>query len=495
MSESFKIIVMLLALMMGISAAQLIRLSFFPHTASYQLSPEQQRQDIRQLLAAINQKSAFAAFDPSRKHAFNQQAQLLLNTNLAATNAAAFQMRLQRWVSSLNDPAITVSLPVRVQLLADVKQLPGQLQYDGRHWLVYTAKNRPFDEDFPYLTHIDGLPMQRWEKAAQLYIPDSIKLSAKEQSHWLRRINRLKLAIGLTISNNIVLTLSNPEGNSIQRKLALVSKNQQRDYIHPLTASTQAVQSSSIEQHVIRYPVDNEFAPMILEQLASSNPEQDLLLDIRHLATADTALTQWLQSQFAPQYSAYNRAIGLIKYKRYPHATATSFVNQHFEPIERLHFFEQVNLEMLGFNNQIQDSPSFSHWLVRSSNNTSSNDKLNSRKLNLLVDSSCQQECEWLALMASAWPNVQLVGERTRGSPSPRHYITLIQSGIKLSFSAGLTYSAQGKLVSGIGIPPTIRLTNLALSQESIKQLIAAKSGVPTHTSSVNTLSTAKRSP
>ncbi|QQX79448.1 hypothetical protein JK628_18240 [Shewanella sp. KX20019] len=495
MSESFKSIVMLLALMMGISAAQLIRLSFFPHTASYQLSPEQQRQDISQLLAAINQKSAFAAFDPSRKHAFNQQARLLLNTNLPSTNAAAFQIRLQRWVSSLNDPAITVKLPDRVQRFADVKQFPGQLQFDGQHWLAYTAINRPFDEDFPYLTHIDGLPMQRWEQAAQRYIPDSIKLSAKEQSHWLRRINRLKLDIGLTISNNIVLTLSNPEGNAIQRKVVLVSKNQQRDDTHPLTTSTQAVHPSSIRQHVIRYPADSEFAALILEQLASSNPKQDLLLDIRHLATADTALTHWLQSQFAPQYSAYNRAIGLVKYKRSTHTTTTSFAKQHFKPIERLHFFEQVNLEMLGFDNQIQDSSSFSHWLVRSSNHTRSNSKLNSRKLNLLVDSSCQQECEWLALMASAWPNVQLVGERTRGSPSPRHYITLIQSGIQLSFSAGLTYSAHGKLVSGIGISPTIALNNLALSQESISQLIAAKSIVPTHTSSANTLSTAKRSP
>ncbi|WP_374702361.1 hypothetical protein, partial [Shewanella sp. GutDb-MelDb] len=86
-------------------------------------------------------------------------------------------------------------------------------------------------------------------------------------------------------------------------------------------------------------------------------------------------------------------------------------------------------------------------------------------------------------------------GERTRGSLSPRHYASLTQSGIKVSFSAALVYSPQGKLVSGIGIRPTIDLNDLALNHENIRHLITAKSNSPTHASSANALTTAKRSP
>ncbi|MFT5789313.1 MAG: hypothetical protein ACI8SJ_001429 [Shewanella sp.] len=500
MTVSFKTIVVLFALMMGISAAQLIRLSFFPHTASYQLSPEQQRQDINQLLTEINQKSAFAALDPIRKHTFNQQALLLLSANLQSSNAVDFQIRLQRWISSVNDPAISVDLPSRMKQLSNIKQLPVQLQYDGQHWLAYTAENKPIDEEFPYLTHMDGLPMPRWEKAAQRYIPDSIKLSAKEQSHWLHRINQLRLDIGLVTSNSVVLTFANTEGNSTQRKIDLVSINQQRENTQQVMPATITAQPSSNPQRIVRYPANPRLASPILEQLALSDSKQDLLLDIRHLSAPDIALTQWLQNHFAPQRSLYNNTIGLIKYKRYPQSTAKIFTTNNFEPLEKLNFFEQVHLETFGFNNHIQDSPSFSHWLVRSENNASENNtreinQPNPRKLVLLVDSSCQQECEWLALMASAWPNVQLVGEKTRGSLSPRHYAALKQSGIKVSFSAALAYSAQGKLVSGIGISPSISLNDLALNHENITQLIAAKSSSPAHISSANTLATAKRSP
>ncbi|PKG57875.1 hypothetical protein CXF82_07560 [Shewanella sp. GutDb-MelDb] len=64
-----------------------------------------------------------------------------------------------------------------------------------------------------------------------------------------------------------------------------------------------------------------------------------------------------------------------------------------------------------------------------------------------------------------------------------------------MSFSAALVYSPQGKLVSGIGIRPTIDLNDLALNHENIRHLITAKSNSPTHASSANALTTAKRSP
>ncbi|WOT05802.1 hypothetical protein [Shewanella youngdeokensis] len=486
MTVSFKTIVLILTLIMTISAVQLIRLSFFPQRVSYQLSIEQQRQDIQQLLNVINQKSAFTMLDPARKNAFTQQGQLLLAATTQTSNAAIFQIKLQHWLTTLNDPAANITLPPSMLQHSPLLVLPTRLQHNNQNWIASQVSGQLINEDYPLLTHINGLPMQRWVIAAQRYIPDSLKLSVTEQSQWLQHINRLQLDIGLASSTYVTLTLANREAHTIQYELDLVNPGQ-------LTAINKM---ANMPPFIIRYPAEHNLKQTVMRQLAAADDSTaDLYIDIRELKVSDTALSAWLYERFAVPHSPYNNTVGLIKYRRYPNSNAKQFAKYHFKPIEQLGFFEQVNLETLGFDSQRADSPDFSRWLTRPLPKSNLNDGVTNRQLYLLIDATCQQECEWLALMASAWPNVTLIGEQSRGSLSPRHRVMLQNSGLEAQFSAALAYSAAGKLISGIGITPAFHIDAVSLNQQNIANVISAKLSPAVKPRQVSSLSAVKRSP
>lgn len=488
MALSVKSILFIFATMMLISAVQLIRISFFPHRASYQLTSEQQKQDIQQLLRDINQKSAFAALDPRRKQRFNLVSQRLLLANLPNTNSSIFQIRLQAWLSVLNDPAVSVTLPDSAPRSKVLTSFQGVLHHDGKHWLAFMSKQEQFNQDYPYLTHIDGLPMSRWVSAAQQYIPDSLKLSAIEQSRWISRINQLRQQIGLPLSDSAQFTFTNSAGDSIQRttKLAYSNENTQQ--------STILVNKQPFsERQTLRYPADNKFKSHFFKQL-EANTSNPIKLDIRQLTSIDNRLNQWINDNVAPSYTPYNSTIGLIKYKRFPSSTSATFSKQAFFPLNELSFFEQTQLETVGFNSQFDGTQAFSHWLVRGTEEYS-NAASEKRQLHLLVDSSCQQECEWLALRAANWPNVKVVGEQTRGSLSPRYSVKLKHSGISIKYSAALTYSPQGRLISGVGLSPHIKLSGYALNYLNTTNMIAEEPKASKRLTAGNKRTSSKRLP
>lgn len=491
MVMSVRSIFLVFATMMCISASQLIRISFFPHSASYLLTSEQQKQDIQQILNDINQKSAFAALDPDKKHKFNLAAQRLLFANLPYTNSSIFRVRLQAWLSTLNDPAVWVTLPSSAPQSNVLSSFQGELHHDGKHWFAFMSIKEHLDEDYPYLTHIDGLPMARWVTAAQQYIPDSLKLSAVEQSRWLTQINQLRQGIGLPLSGSAQFTFANSTGDSIQHTTRLGNpSNSLADVNYSVTL---AHKHTSSVRSTLQYPAYPELKKSFFKQLeaSTSNPIQ---LDIRQLTSIDNRLIQWFNDNVAPSYTSYSSTIGLIKYKRFPKSTSATFSKQAFFPLEDLPFFEQTQLETVGFNRQFDGTQAFSHWLVRRTDEYL-NAASKKRQLHLLVDSSCQQECEWLALRAASWPNVRLIGEQTRGSLSPRHSLKLKQSGISIKFSAALTYSAQGRLISGVGLSPHITLSGYALNYPNTSDRVAIESKATIRLSADSKPTSAKTQP
>ncbi|MGS0728705.1 hypothetical protein ACVBKF_21090, partial [Shewanella sp. 0m-11] len=70
---------------------------------------------------------------------------------------------------------------------------------------------------------------------------------------------------------------------------------------------------------------------------------------------------------------------------------------------------------------------------------------------------------------------VELIGETTRGSLSPRHRVTLPNSGIEVQFSKGVVYAPNGQLISGVGLTPAMQLNQLAFEDPLIVKLIATK--------------------
>ncbi|GIU45601.1 hypothetical protein TUM4438_19460 [Shewanella sairae] len=472
---SFRGAIATFAILILVSIAQLAYLSFYPHSYSSQLNREQYQQDIQYFIDAIKQHSAFAVLNPQNLQQLETASQQLAGSANKRHSAAQLEQQLQLIASRLNDPAASVYLPISTQ--SSLQELPLTLRFDGQHWHGFTTNTLSISEELPYLTHIDGIPMGRWVKASQAYLADPLKLSPQAQASGLTQIVRLRQDIGLAAKDNVTVTFSNGE---VSKQVTL-----------PLTVST-AGDATDLASTLIKNTPPNQALVRLDDQidettiarlslLLAARTKQNkisatmpLALDIRAIKQAQPALMNWLQTHFAAQQG---RTIGVLRYKRYPTSRA-DHIAKDYMPLKQLSFFEQTQLTDKGFENHLNQNLALSDYLVRQHNSAQVviQPKASTKpKLTLLVDSSCEQECEWLALASQQWPEVELIGEKTRGSLSPRYQTTLPNSGIRLQFSQGVIYDPNGQLISGIGLAPAMQINQLAFENHRVTELIAAQ--------------------
>lgn len=473
---SFRGTISAFTILMFVSIVQLLYLAFYPSTFATQLNRQQYQQDIQFFVDVIKQRSAFAVLSPQDLQRIETESQKLTRSAGKQTSAAALEQQLQQLISKLNDPAASVSLISSTQTAVT---LPLALRFDGEHWQAFSNKKKLLAEDLPYLTHIDGIPMNRWVKAAQVYLANPLKQSAQAQTDWLQHITKLRQDIGLAANKKVVLTLSNGEVSE-QHTLTLAHESSDTGGLQPFTASTPSHSIANSEHHLLRF--EDELDSATIKQLSHLLAQKELYsqqesrspltLDIRAIKSPQPQLMALLQSHFGQ--ANQSTSIGLLRYKRFATSRAEHIANQYFS-IAELSFFEQSRLLNHGFNNALNQNSALSDFLVRQHQSSPNSAEISQQKLTLLIDSSCELECEWIALASLNWPNVELIGETTRGSLSPRYYATLPNSGIQLQFSQGIVYSPSGQLISGIGLAPAMQLNHLAFEDEQVVALIAAQ--------------------
>ncbi|MGS0683286.1 hypothetical protein ACVBIL_19290 [Shewanella sp. 125m-7] len=489
MSLSFKGTVSIFAILICVSGAQLIYLSLPSRPYLHTLNHRQYRQDINAFVDSIKQHSAFAAMDPKRIKAITQASNKLLKSATISNSTYRLEQHLQQVLTELNDPSAAVQLPANTK--DSSLRLPLDILFDGQYWQVFNLGGVMLDPDFPYLTHIDGLPMRRWVQASQAYLADSIKLSPQAQSQWIKQIARLRIDIGLRSNDETIMTFSNGD-TSVQHAIELTREEEQYHNVSSeiniraeatTTTTTTITSAENSQQHStlrLSEQLDSATINALSNQLAtrSAEPTSPLVIDIRAIKQPQPLFMAWLQTHFGetdkPQH------IGILQYKRFATFRADRLPKRYI-PISQLSFFEQADLKNQGFDIKLSPSSVFSDYLVRKlSPNDNSQPHLKQRlsephKLILLVDSSCEQECEWIALASQQWPSVELFGETTRGSLSPRYHVTLPNSGIELQFSQGVIYASNGRLVSGVGLAPAMPLNSLAVNDNNVAKLIAAQ--------------------
>ncbi|MGS0673832.1 hypothetical protein [Shewanella sp. 125m-1] len=483
MSLSFKGIISIFAILICASTAQLIHLSLPSSPGKTTLNHRQYQQDIDTLVEAIKQHSAFAAMDPERVTAITHATQSLLLSATNSNHAIQLEQQLLQLLSQLNDPGAGALLPINASgNISRLQQLPIDILFDGHYWQAFTQHGEILEPDFPYLTHIDGLPMRRWVEASLTYLADPIKLSTQAQSRWIKQIARLRLDIGLSDRDETVITLSNGE-TSLQRSIKLTQDLLTAKELPPkvnaleVTAPETSPPQSTLPLDVVRLSpnIDAATIDLLSSQLArlSTDPTAPLVIDIRAIKQPQPLLMAWLITHFAKQHKP--QSIGLLQYKRFATSRADQLPTCYI-PMSQLSFFEQAELKNQGFETHQPPASVFSDYLVRKYHPTLvSNSQQQSHYLSLLVDSSCELECEWVALASLQWPNVELIGETTRGSLSPRHRVTLPNSGIEVQFSKGVVYAPNGQLISGVGLTPAMQLNQLAFEDPLIDKLIATK--------------------
>lgn len=491
--------------------ASLIRLAIFAmpeQERTPELSAQEVRQDLYVLLNQIEQYSAFYALKP------NDMAPLLTDT--AAYIAEQYQdivsndrfaAEVTKLLNRIKDPGAQV-----LNFEDKSGDLPLTLRPINEQWLALDTKNSPINSDFPFISHIDGLPMNKWISASQTYLPEPSKDSQEMQLPWLKKLNLLREDLGLSLKPYVVVTLMNDNLQTQQVTIALAPKQKNQPapivdkdnetlplvfdaFLTQLTKSPPAISSQSvyklesINTTTARLKIDDlytfELDKELQQELLKGMEQTLLIIDLREASGFSPKLLtmlsryQDIESGNTPlstrQFSS--SIMGFAHYRR-----SAAFRNDYlqplnFKPLESLGLSAPKLNILTRYLPQI-DKDKFSPWFARTKPNV---EATGNNQLVLLIGPRCRQECEWIAHRTKTWSRVNLVGERTSGDFARQYHFTLPNSRLNVRLSSSLTYDSKGQLLSGKGTEPDISLPlNHDIEWQGLVSLVKTSTSKPT---------------
>ncbi len=478
MSFSYRSIVTLLSAIILASLLQLIFFAAPKNNPLPELTAQQIRQDLYALLSQIEQYSGFYALAMDNTNAqLSHVASLIVNQHQDITPHARFAAEITKLLNTLKDPGVLV------QNFDDKSgELPLILRPLNEQWLALDKDNSPINSQFPFITHIDGLPIHKWVTASQAYLPEPARQSQEMQWPWLKKLNLLREDLGLSIKPYVLITLINDDMQTQQVTLALAPKQSQvidaiakEDDNREPSVFDVINQLSTFERHefqdmphrlatvnttTVKLKISDlsafELDKALQQELFKGMTHPLLIIDLRDAKGFSpkllTMLSRYqdtdLNNTLAPN------VMGFAHYRRSPKFRNDYLKPLNFMPLDTLEY-SAPRLKALTRNLPTVNDDKFSPWYVRTKPVVTPEGR---NRLALLVSPHCRQECEWIAYRTRLWSRVNLIGEKTSGDFDRHYYFKLPNSGLDIRLSSSLTYDAQGKLLSGVGTEPDILL-------------------------------------
>ncbi|WP_372871159.1 hypothetical protein [Shewanella sp.] len=427
---TFEAVLAILVIIITLSA---MRLSLFlwpePPRAEL-LTAREMRQDLFVLRREIESHSAFLSLDhQSKLERIDSQIKALAARYPDQIPARVFGAEVLKILNLLQDPGISTSEEAEFGL-----RLPFILRAMENAWLALNADLQPFNPDFPFVSHIDDIPIARWQEAAQSFLPGASRYSLSEQSRWLERVGLLRTELGIKASTDVRLTLFNQDGQSIRQVHALLPPA-------PEFTPPPGFRISPIAQHSMMVTVGDldelEHNRGNRQALQQAMQSRLLVVDLRRARGQSPALLTLL----AAYGDTETDLLGFARYR----VSAT----------KRNDYLGTTAYRAVGNGpNLVEDEAHirFGQWFARSQ---SQGDKVKGQ-LALLAGPGCRQECEWIIHSAKAWPRAIIIGEDTLGDLGKLHQFRLPNLRQSFFFSSSLAYAKDGSLISGVGSSPDI---------------------------------------
>ncbi|MGL6123627.1 MAG: S41 family peptidase [Shewanella sp.] len=476
MNFSYRSIAMLLSVIMFASLLKLVFFAVPKQNSAPVLNPQEIRQDLFTLLAQIEQRSAFYALRPDKvgPH-INHMASIIAEQYQYVTPNDRFAAEVTKLLNTLKDPGALVH-----EFDDQSGDLPLTLRPLNDQWLALDNSNNPINKDFPFLTHIDGLPMSKWVAASQAYLTEPAKQSQEMQLSWLKKLNLLREDLGLSIKPSVLITLINDDLQILQVTLALPSPEPQAHFTPQNNTQNMSVfelinprpqfelsafqdvpnQLMRVSTTTAKLKISDLYAfeldENLQQELLQGMTQPLLIIDLRAASGfSPTLLTLLSRYQDAQRdNSVAPNVMGFSLYRRAPELRNDYLQPLNFRPLSELEY-SQPKQKYLTRHLPTVDKNKFSPWYVRTKPAVAPDGK---NHLVLLISPHCRQECEWIAYRTKSWSRVSLVGETTSGDFARQYHFTLPNSGLNVRFSSSLAYDLKGKILSGVGTKPDIWL-------------------------------------
>ncbi|QDF74243.1 MULTISPECIES: hypothetical protein [Shewanella] len=443
-------------LIMLISCIQLTAIALREEPPKPQLSQQEMRADLDYLQQHLLQYSANAAESPLRQSQLENQINKALSQLPLEGERMLFAQQLVKVLTALDDPL------AEADSFQAQAYLPITLRKREDSWLALDLDHRLLNNETPFISHIDGLPIDLWLSATKAFLPPSLAESNIEQAKLLQMLSMLRREIGLAARDDCRLTLTDNQGTQHQISLALTHKP-------PTVLSSPQHQESfdNLPQGVFNFYDLSRFTPdsplgqrlkralfspvTILDLQQGYGTGDELLKFLSHYFSPDVTpplLSEWPDSLFA-----------VARYKKGANLRSDFLKPLGFMPATSLNQSQRLQFELVS-SLLPEDNPHFSPWQIKfwqhSSQPWAGLPQPKTGKLMLIIGPACRQQCQWIAHFARSWPNTLLVGEPTRGDFGKLQQISLPNSAIKISFNATQVYDAIGRRLSGIATQPDI---------------------------------------
>ncbi len=443
-------------LIMLLSCIQLTIIEYRNEPPKAILKQQDVHTDLLFLEQQINNNSIYTTLYPERSELINQRLQQQLSTPLLTIKRGEFAAQLLKLLSPLDD---STSVVTDISLKYT---LPIKLWYQDGNWLALNQQNQVLDETFPYLTHIDGIPMSRWVKASQRFLTPSLQEMPNQQANIIHLLPLLRQDIGLQESTEVRLTLSDLQ-QSKQLSLAL-AKTQPKRKFYPTGESFNNSLNGIFNFHDLsQFRVGSELEQALKQAIYSPIT----ILDLRTAYGGGDQLLTWLSHYYAgkvkPPYNNISPsniyAVGL--YRPITGMRSDDLKPLLFTPYRQLDIQAQNQIDIATQSlNKLFDTR-LSHWYGRQLQ-SQYDEPLPQQprgRLVLLIGPQCKQQCQWIVHFAKQWPNTLLVGEPTLGNYDKHHSVILPKSKISVSLTNSMIYDMQANRLSGVPTKPDISLS------------------------------------
>lgn len=438
MRSGFREIFYLFLLALLISSLQLLRFVLQRPLAQGVLTHEQLVLDLKTLQQQVADYSAFIVLHPENLKRLQQRVGQVTVRYPQNIDLNRFNTEVRKLLSLINDPGASVSaLPMASGIL------PIKLQQMQQRWLALDNNNQPIDSKRPFLTHIDGVPIQRWETAAKRMLAAKLPITTQ-----LQQLDVLRRELGLQVKPTVTLTLTSDDSNITHLQL-------------PVSDKATSKRSPAISQW--QWLGDNTelFRFGDLERLENDRQLQrdfqkalqagTLILDLRQTTGFSPILLQQLAQ--GRQYPA-TQPIGYGRYRRASQLRSDFLAPLGLVPLQYFQLFPAISVTLAK-----QQQPELSQWFAKPPVvSPASVVPATSQQLVLLIGPGCRYECEWLAYYAKDWRKTLLIGDATLGDMGRKHEFRLPSSDISVSITASLAYDQYGNQLSGKGITPDLQL-------------------------------------
>ncbi|QYK04527.1 S41 family peptidase [Shewanella zhangzhouensis] len=455
---TFDAVLAALVIIITVSAMRLSLFLWPQEPRADTLTAREMRQDLYILQREIAAHSAFLSLEPViKQQRIDSYIRAMSNRYPDQIPSPLFAAEVLKILNLLDDPGVATEADAEFGQL-----LPVQLRPMEDSWLALNESLTPFDENYPFISHLDDIPMARWQEAVQAFLPASSKYSLTEQATWLTRTSLLRGELGLVQKPEVTLTLTNPEGQQRRTRLPLLPPSPDPSVI----ALPFSIQPIGVRGFWVTIGDLNELEQnrAQMQELKRAMAAELLVLDLRRTQGQSPALLTVLAA-YADEDSTM---LGFARYRTSVDKRNDYLGNRAYQAVSE------------GPQLVEDDAHSrFGQWYARSQPKA---DKVSGR-LALIAGPGCRQECEWIVHSAKGWQRAIIIGEDTMGDLGKLHAFQLPNLKQRFYFSSSLAYALDGSLISGAGTSPDIWVPGQeSFDAEGILALIGELAPVETQT-------------